>query len=88
MKTIKVQDLKSKINTLLASPAVNQRITEETKAILCNLLEDILHDTNNYRGYNHVDWNARGYTAWVEAGQPDFPTKNLYIGREYSRLYY
>ena len=53
-KTVKVSDLKESINMKLALVELDQPRKE---ALAC-LLEDILHKTGNYKGYNtNFPWN-------------------------------
>ena len=56
-KTIKVEELKTYINELLA----NKKIAESEKIAYCFLLERILFDTNNYRGWNNIQDAANDY---------------------------
>lgn len=85
-KTINVVDIKEDINKLLALDS--DRVSEDSKKDLCAFLESVLMKTHNYMGYNYVDWLNGGFDKWWEDGQPDFPEKSFYIGREYSRRYY
>lgn len=59
-KTIKVQDLRLCVNKLLA----NKKICESEKAGYCFLLERVLFDTNNYKGYNNIRDAAHDYERW------------------------
>ena len=59
-KTIKVQDLRLCVNKLLA----NKKISESEKAGYCFLLERVLFDTNNYKGYNNIRDAAHDYERW------------------------
>jgi hypothetical protein len=89
-KTIKVNEITDIINEKLANPVIEQL----TKATLCTFLEDILHKTSNYHGYNYLYWlnHPCGYTQWVKDGEPGFPEKEKYITNnkkeEFSRVYY
>jgi len=49
-KTIEVQDIRVKINDMLKLDL--DRVTTEAKAALTILLEDILMETGNYKGFN------------------------------------
>jgi hypothetical protein len=85
-KTIKVEVIKKKINAFLSFPDVDQK---EKKA-LCVLLEGVLFDTGNYRGFQHVYWCEKGYQEWVDAGEVEGPEKNKFIvgdRGEWSRTY-
>ena len=81
-KTIEVKKIKNRINSDLA----NDAISEETKKHLGSLLETILVETKNYRGFNFLDWINGGCQKWREDGEPADKTK--YLGSEYSRIYY
>ena len=56
-KTIKVEDLKTFVNTLLA----NKNICKSEKIGYCYLLESVLLDTNNYRGWNAIPGSINDY---------------------------
>ena len=56
-KTIKVQDLRLCVNKLLA----NKKIAESEKAGYCFLLERVLFDTNNYKGWNNIPNSKNDY---------------------------
>lgn len=56
-KTIKVEELKTYINELLA----NKKIAESEKVGYCCLLERVLFDTNNYKGWNNIRDAANDY---------------------------
>jgi len=86
-KTVKVEEIKSRINNLLA----RENLSQNTKSIHCSILESILMDTNNYQGFNHIYWSKQGYEEWMKAGKPGDETKNQFIiGNlgEYARSYY
>jgi hypothetical protein len=85
-KTVEVANIRMDINKILAED--ESKVSEETKKELCFFLERLLLDTGNYHGYNNVDWLKGGFNRWWNEGQPDFPEKQKYIGREYSRMYY
>jgi hypothetical protein len=50
-KTIKVTDLLDKVNDILATTTCNQDIRQGA----INLLEHVLHETGNYRGFRYLD---------------------------------
>jgi hypothetical protein len=91
-KTLRVDYIKGEINRRLALKTIS---VEQRKA-LAGILEDLLFEANDYRGFNDVYWRDEGgYQAWVEAGRPDFPEKYKYIhgpdadGQDqYRRVYY
>jgi len=84
-KTIEVAIIKADINKQLE----RQDISESERRALCSFLEHVLFTTNNYAGFNHVEWiKEGGYERWREAGEPGFPEKNKFLGPEYRRCYY
>ena len=77
-KTIRVLDLKTKINGYLLRPSV----TQAEKQGMCFVLETVLHQTGNYLGY-----------GWAIGCQPFFSSpegkREPNPGhQEYSRYYY
>ncbi len=56
-KTIKVEDLKTYVNELLS----NDRIPVGEKQGYCFLLERVLFDTNNYKGWNNITNSKNDY---------------------------
>lgn len=86
-KTFEVKTVQDEINTKLASD-----IPQEAKKELCVVLENILFKTGNYHGHNYIYWLDKGFNLWIEAGEPGFPEKELYITNnkkeEFSRYYY
>lgn len=82
-KTYEVQKLKERINHMLA-----QNISDDAKVALCIILEGVLHETNNYQGFQYIHWRNGGYEQWMIDGEPGFPEKSKYIGPEYKREYY
>jgi hypothetical protein len=57
-KTISVEDVKTIANGMLANS--QEQLTESREAIAV-LLERVLLDTSNYKGYRHIDGN-QGHT--------------------------
>lgn len=49
-KTFNVDDLKSKINAMLA----NSLVTADRREGFIAILEDVLHETDNYLGYRYL----------------------------------
>lgn len=86
-KTIEVKKLRDMANGMLAS-----EISQPEKRSICSLIENVLMDTGNYKGYNHNYWMEKGYRQWVDDGKPDFPEKEFYIygpnKDEYGRTYF
>ena len=83
-KTIAVQAVLDMANKLLA----NDQLTQEEKKGIAFLLEDVLHASNRYNGFNDTHWLKQGYREWVAAGKPDFPEKKKFMGPEFDRTYY
>lgn len=88
--TIKVKELVESLNQQLANPNLSQ--TE--KKVICSIIEKILLDTNNYRGFTHITWATGGAEEWFKAvkegrvRKDDYKAKQKYIGPEYNRFYY
>jgi len=86
-KTVSVSLIKAKVNDLLSRDTLGL----EEKKVLCFLLEGILMDTGNYKGYNNLYWIQKGCSEWEAAGKPDFPEKEKFIVGgmgEWSRVYF
>jgi len=70
-KTIEVKALIEMVNTKLALETISQ----VEKSAICHVLERILHDTGNYKGYNcNFAWN-------------DIPIEQA-TAKQYTRHYY
>ena len=54
-KTYKVEDLKAHINSILSTSVDSEYINSYSRMALCSLLEKVLMDTGNYKGY----WSLR-----------------------------
>ena len=83
-KTIEVEWLRRKVNAMLG----RNDITDQFRLGMCQVLEDVLTETNNYRGYGYQDWMNGGYNTWVLDGRPDYPCKKHYIGNDTKRFYH
>lgn len=83
-KNIKVATVLSKVNTYLASE--NPHVTAEMRKGAASVLETILHATDNYAGFNYLQWLNGGYDAWKAAGEPADNTP--FLGDETRRVYY
>jgi hypothetical protein len=81
-KTIRVDKIIEMINKKLAY----KELSQNTKRVLCTTLEEILHETHNYHGFNYVKWLNDGYDQWVKDNRPS--DNRPYLGEEYSRMYY
>ena len=80
-KTVSVDDLRNRINSLLARPTA--LVTTEEKRALCSLLEGILFDTGNYKGYGwpalpDKAYRPRNYGASVKSGDKEYFTRHYY----------
>jgi hypothetical protein len=84
MKTIKIDELKKIANHLLAC----DEVSDEFRNGVASLLEDALRTANAYKGYNFFDWLDTGFHAWKNAGEPDFPEKDKFLGNRTKRIYY
>jgi hypothetical protein len=86
-KTIKVSLIKEWANELLTEST----ISDETKSGICTTLEEILHETDNYKGFNYVYWLKEGCDKWVADGR-DQHQQHKYLHSkglgEHSRIYY
>lgn len=54
-KTITVADLVAKTNRMIAASKENIPHDTEGRLALCTLIESVLHDTGNYRGFQYLD---------------------------------
>lgn len=89
-KTFDVEDFKRWVNSVLALPTQdNPHVpSQDTKSALCTALEKVLMDTGNYKGFQNIYWSDIGCTLWRDAGEPDFPEKQKFLGPEYDRCYF
>jgi hypothetical protein len=79
--TVRVSVLKAKFNDYL-----RQGISESERKALCVAIENVLHETGNYQGFNYVDWLEGGADRWRADGEPKDNSK--YLGPEYKRFYF
>ena len=82
-KTIAVSDVAGRINRMLAT---GDKISQDAKQILCSLAEEVLMDTDNYKGFEFLRWRHGGCEAWKAAGMPE--DKTPFMGPEYDRRYF
>ena len=82
MKTMRISEIKNYVNSILE----DSKISQESKKEFCVFLENILHSTKNYNGFNFIEWVNGGCDKWREDGRPSDNSK--YIGKEYNRIYY
>lgn len=89
-KTINVDFIKAFANEQLAR--TDEAATKEFKMGICVMIEKILFQTDNYAGFNYVEWMNGGYERWIEAGEPEGSEKFQFMyskhGGEYARKYY
>lgn len=84
-KTFKVENFKNIINEKLALTSINQ---DEKKALTV-VLERVLHDTNNYGGFNYLQWMNGGSEKWNDHVKKHGKAMILdFCGPEYDRHYY
>lgn len=84
-KLIKIDDLKEHINTYLRHSAPQMK---QARYALSELLENILNNTGNYRGFEYLNWTRNGgYHQWMADGEPDFPEMDNYLGDKSRRRY-
>lgn len=85
IKTLRVSELKKWFNSMLADPEMNM---EQRRLISC-LLEELLHATKNYRGFNYNYWADHGIAEWEKAGKPTpVPDKFLHGSDDTLRRHY
>jgi len=96
-KTFDVMTFKTYVNQQLSR--TDDYATESFKSGLCVTLEEVLHKTGNYNGFNDLYWLETGYDQWRTIGKEIevWEEKKTYIygtpdskykGNKYSRRYY
>ena len=87
-KTVKVGDLVDYVNNLLAT--YDEQVVDKSFIIGQRaLLERILHDTGNYRGYSHIGHDyfnpnlGRTGIHWEWVGHPDRYNENMTVDRAF-----
>lgn len=96
-KTFEVEKFKEYVNIQLAR--TDEYATEEFKSGLCIALQEVLHRTGNYNGFNDLYWLETGFNEWRTIGKEteDWEEKKKYIygspcskyrGSKYARRYY
>ena len=84
-KTFKVEDFKNMINKKLALTSINQ----DEKKSLTMALNHVLHATNNYRGYNNIQWLNGGIEKFESHLKEHGHANTMdFHGPEYDRHYY
>ena len=96
-KSFDVETFKDYVNIQLSR--TDKHATEEFKSGLCIALEQVLHRTGNYKGFNDLYWLEIGWNEWRTIGNEteDWEKKKLFIygtpdskyrGSKYARRYY
>ncbi len=85
-KTINVDFVLDEANRQLARK--DEVATADFKSGICIIIERILLDTGNYKGFNYNLWSKDGGSEqWFKDGEPDFPEKNKYLYSKYGGCY-
>lgn len=87
-KTIDIETVKEIANRMLAAEDTSTLINNDWRLGVAWLLEELLHKTRNYRGYQHNEWSSGGFSRWCNDGKPDFPEKWQYLGNDTKRFYF
>ena len=96
-KTINVVALKEYANIQLAR--TDEHATESFKSGICVMIERVLHDSGNYKGFNDLYWMETGWNEWRTVGNETevWEEKKKYIygtpdskyhGNKFCRFYY
>ena len=96
-KTFDVETFKSYVNIQLSR--TDEYATESFKSGLCIALQEVLHRTGNYSGFNYLYWLETGWNEWRTIGNEteDWEKKKKFIygtpdskyrGCKHSRRYY
>lgn len=86
-KTVDVSYILDSVNAYLArEDKDNEHFNADTRKGAYVMLEQILHETGNYNGFNYVEWLDGGYDRWVKDGQPQ--DTGPYLGDMSKRRYY
>lgn len=81
-KTIHVQELKEHVNMMLEK----SKCSDDVRHGIARVMQHVLFETNNYRGFNYVEWLDGGFKAWKADGEPEDNTK--YLGNQSRIRYY
>ena len=96
-KTFDVVTFKDYVNKQLSR--TDEYATEDFKSGLCVALQEALHRTGNYNGFNDLYWLEIGWNEWRTIGNEteDWEKKKVFIygtpdskyrGSKYARRYY
>lgn len=83
-KTVNVSEVLTEANLQLSR--IDATATQEFKEGICKMIENILHASGNYRGFNYIAWLNGGFEQWCKDGEPI--DKSKYLDYEYDRFYY
>ena len=81
-KSVKVDWVKKQVHTMLRESTCSPEI----RLGFCSVLEQILHKTGNYNGFQYLDWLDGGCERWNADGRPKDNTP--YLGDQSRRFYY
>jgi hypothetical protein len=86
-KTIEINNIKEKINGIILNSEDSQK---ETRAVLGLLLEEILMETNKYKGFKYLTKRDMGlsYSGTTIGINDDQKDKTLFEGTDPTRIYY
>jgi hypothetical protein len=68
-KTVAVETLRGKVNRMLGVPV--QNLPTGQKQALCSLLEEVLLETGNYKGFQFINMSV-ARAAEVRPDDPDY----------------
>jgi hypothetical protein len=74
-KTIAVATLRDKINRMLAVPISN--LPTDQKQVLCSLLEEVLIETENYKGFEFINMSAERARS-LDPEDPDYYNRRYF----------
>lgn len=92
-KTMSVDSFKEYANKMLK----RTDLQDFDKDTLCQVLEHVLHESNQYQGFSYLYWLEEGCDLWHKNGEPEGREKDVYIygptnskyrGDKYARKYY
>ncbi len=87
-QTVKVQEVKERVNAMIKAHAHNAPENDQFRMGMAAVLETILHESGQYKGFNYNEWLEGGFTKWREDGEPGFPEKEKYLGDQTNRTYH
>jgi hypothetical protein len=86
-KTIEINNIKEKINGIILNSEDNQKEVRESLGLL---LEEILMETNNYKGFKYLTKKDMelSYSGTTVGINDDQKGKTLFEGTDSTRIYY